>query len=169
MNNKSITPSPLHTQVATFTALLVIIFVLEIAAGILAYEYRKEINTASDATLKRAVEKYKTKDAARLVDWVQQELECCGNVGPKGYNFRRGFGWASPCGGVNKGVKTCHTDNKCKGLFHQEGCKGKLADFVKEKMRVIGAVSVGIAFVQIIGIVMAALMLRAIKWEYEVM
>ena len=41
--------------------------------------------------------------------------------------------------------------------------------FVKEKLYVVGGVGVGLACVQLIGLLLAWCMTKAIKWEYEVM
>ena len=57
--------------------------------------------------------------------------------------------------------------NNC--IIIQDGCKEKLVVFVKEKLYVVGGVGVGLACVQLIGLLLAWCMTKAIKWEYEVM
>ena len=50
---------------------------------------------------------------------------------------------------------------------YSEGCKQKFEDFVKNKLVMIGAVALAIAFIQILGVIFAALMAREIRGQYE--
>lgn len=52
--------------------------------------------------------------------------------------------------------------------MYSVGCKQKFEDFVKNKLVMIGAVALAIAFIQILGVIFAALMAREIRGQYEV-
>ncbi|CAH3106955.1 unnamed protein product [Pocillopora meandrina] len=60
------------------------------------------------------------------------------------------------------------TDGCSKGNssnIYQEGCSQALQDFVKSKMAVVGGIGVGIAILQILGVVFAICLFRSIGYE----
>jgi len=159
-----------YCMICVFAVLLSIIFIMEIAAGIIGYQYRRKVEKVTTNGLDRAIANYnKQKGAKQLLGWAQSMLKCCGKTGPRDYDRRIGNRTVSMCGPAGEGVESCHMGGDCKGLLYHGGCKRKVVEFVKRNMYVLGGVAVGVAFIQVLGVVLACCLMRAIKRDYEVM
>jgi len=149
-----------YCMVTTFAVLLGVIFVLEIIAGSVGFAYRSKVKETADKGLKRAIDNYdndKEKGAKDFVDWVQTEFTCCGMDGASDWQT------ALPASCCDADVKNCTITTA-----HQEGCLLKFEEFVHDNLVVIGAVAIAIAFIQLLGIVFACCLMKAIKNQYEV-
>jgi len=154
-----------YCMVTTFAVLLAIIFILEIVAGALGFTYKKKVDSVAKAALDKAVTQYGTVEGEKkLLDWAQDAFKCCGSAGANDYVKSTN---ATLCA-VGKGVASCHKGGKCTGQLYSDGCRKGFIDFIKGKLVVIGAVAVGIAFIQLLGIIFACFLMKAIKGEYEV-
>jgi len=154
-----------YCMVTTFAVLLGIIFILEIVAGALGFAYRGKVKTEAMKALEKGKAKYgNEKGSTDFIDWTQHTLKCCGISGTSDWAGKNGT-----CGdaGVN-GFASCHKDKDCSLKLYTQGCKTVLMDFLKKNMVVIGGVAIGIAIIQLLGIVFACLLMKAIKGEYEV-
>jgi len=149
-----------YCMVTTFAVLLGIIFVLEIVAGILGFVYKGKVKEKGDAAVARAVTKYDTEDGAKgFLDWTQKTLKCCGKAGAADYDARAKGIPGSCCGKAN--------DKMCsKSEAHKKGCTMKFEEFVKDNLLLVGGFAIGIAFIQLLGIVFACCLMSAIKVEY---
>lgn len=168
-------------MVTTFAVLLAIIFILEIAAGALAYNYRGKLEDSAKTALTQGVEKYDSdKVYAEAMDKVQDQFDCCGiddNDGYKMYlegsNATDGDAFPKSCCVANSSIpcpKTIGEAKKAKSAaFKKTGCLKGFEKYLKDHLIIVGGVGVGIAFIQLIGIVFACCLMRSIKKEYEVM
>lgn len=153
-----------YCMVTTFAVLLAIIFILEIVAGALGFTYKKKVDSVATKALEKAVKQYgKVEGEKKLLDWAQKTFTCCGTKGPS--DFKAGNG---TCPGKGNGVPSCHVGGACKNKLHSNGCRDGFIEFIKSKLVIIGAVAVGIAFIQLLGIIFACFLMKAIKGEYEV-
>jgi len=153
-----------YCMVTTFAVLLALIFILEIVAGALGISYKSKVNVEVEKRLQLAVNEYRTSKGAKdLLDWAQETMNCCGYAGPADYVN-------GTCPGAGNAVASCHVDNDCKKDLRdtKKGCKDAFIAFVKSNMALVGGVAIGIAFIQLLGIIFACLLMRAIKGEYEV-
>lgn len=145
-----------YCMVTTFAVLLGIIFILEIVAGAVGFAYKSKVEKKATDALNRAKSNYdKEKGAKAFLNWAQQRFKCCEKVNstencPKGE------------------VKSCYKGENCNGTKYTGDCKQGFIDFVENNLVVIGAVALAIAFVQILGIIFACCLMKAIKGEYEV-
>jgi len=155
-----------YCMVTTFAVLLALIFILEIVAGSLGVAYRGKVKTIAEEQVQKEIKNYNQNGESLLLQWAQQRLECCGQTAPSDYN-KHASNSTDFCGD-DKGVKSCHKGDECKGDLYKKGCQDKLVKFVEENMILIGGVALGIAFIQLLGIVFACLLMKAIKGEYEV-
>ncbi|KAK3558773.1 hypothetical protein QTP86_028706, partial [Hemibagrus guttatus] len=164
------------TLPATFFVLLVLIFLLEITAGVLAYWYYQEasisfvycLNDELSADLKKTmVQKYQQPDQehiTRAVDKLQQDLKCCGSNSSA--DWQEGA-WIQTFADrrlvpdsccktptVNCGFRD-HPSNIYKvevWLIHSSffnnrgGCISKLEEFILQHLLILGGVGIGIAF-----------------------
>ncbi len=101
------------------------------------------------------------------------QFKCCGMAGKSdwtgGSNVTSGNATASKIP-----ASCCKTDNKNPTCVDKAdnvfdvGCTKKFQDFVKNKLVLIGAIALAIAFLQILGIIFACCMMREIRGQYEV-
>jgi len=158
-----------YCMVTTFSVLLGIIFILEIVAGALGFAYKKKVEEIATEALDKAVGDYHNEDqpgAKKILDWAQQKFECCGNNNGSDYAQTKTSGNSTFC--TDKTPASCHEGDTCSGKKYDDGCKQGFIDFVKHNLVVIGAVALGIAFIQLLGIIFACCLMKAIKGEYEV-
>lgn len=157
-----------YCMVTTFSVLLGIVFLLEIVAGALGFAYKKKVEAKVDEALDDAIGKYFNDNqpgAKDLIDWVQQKFDCCGKNSSDEFK-KPTSGNSTIC--PNGGVASCYKGDSCTGTKYNEGCREKFIDFVKHNLAVIGAVAIGIAFIQLLGIIFACCLMKAIKGDYEV-
>jgi len=147
-----------YCMVTTFAVLLALIFVLEIAAGALAYAYKGKLEGYVKEGLKDGVENYKKEEYKKAMDKVQEQFKCCGysdTNGDKDYNVTV--------------PDSCYSGKGANKTLNTEGCVKGLEKFLKDHLLIVGGVGIGVAFIQLIGIIFACCMMRSIKKEYEVM
>jgi len=142
-----------YCMITTFAVILAIIFILEIAAGAVAYVYRGKIKTYVENGVDNALKKYNDTKFSHAMNTVQSKLKCCGSNGPSDY----------PKGHI---PKSCHYNTTA---YYETGCVSALENYLKEHLAYVGGVGIGIAFIQLIGILFACCLMRSIKKEYEVM
>jgi len=156
-----------YCMITTFAVLLGIIFILEIVAGALGFAYRKKVEAEVGKSLDDAVSKYFNSNqpgAKELLDWAQQKFECCGRNGSSEYSTSSSSNDTCTSGGV----KSCHAGSVCSGDLFSKGCEASFTDFVRHNLAVIGAVALGIAFIQLLGIIFACCLMKAVRDSYEV-
>jgi len=154
-----------YCMVTTFSVLLGIIFILEIVAGAIGFAYKKKVEEKATDAIARAVENYYNTDepgAKKLMDWAQPYFKCCGSK-DKTYGAHTANGTCA-----DNTPDTCHPDKDCNAAKYDKTCEDGFIEFVKDNLVVIGAVALAVAFIQILGIVFACCLMKAIKGEYEV-
>ncbi|XP_008335528.1 CD151 antigen-like [Cynoglossus semilaevis] len=159
-----------------YFVLLLCIFLLEVLAGVLAYIYYQQLNEELKQNLRETmINKYQKENyqhITRAVDKLQQEFKCCGS--------NSSSDWASSVwirSSASNGRKV--PDSCCKSVTEmcglrdhpsniykvEGGCITKLERFILDHLKIIGAVGVGIACVQVIGMVFTCCLYRSLKAE----
>ncbi|XP_066586848.1 CD63 antigen-like [Prorops nasuta] len=157
-----------HCMIITFSVLLLLIFALELGAGISGYMMSGEVSTMLENRMNSTMHEYNSKDDVRKSwDIIQSDLQCCGMKGP--------FDWTSVRGFSNKVVP----DTCCKEVaagstcdanaitIRGDGCLTKLQAAIEENALILGGVGIGIALIQLIGVIFACCLARSIRREYE--
>lgn len=159
-----------YCMVTTFAVLMAVIFILEIVAGALGLSYKSKVNAVATDALNKALDQYDTKAGAnQLIDWAQTTFECCGVNGVADWEGKGSANKTNFCATPKThGVKSCHKEKDCAKKEYTSGCKPKFIELIKSNLMLVGGFAMGIAFIQLLGIVFACLMMRAIKGEYEV-
>ncbi|XP_044132829.1 tetraspanin-7-like [Bufo gargarizans] len=147
------------------------VLLAELAAGLSGLFYRRDIAEGFQSGLRNAVLSYsEDKEKADALDAIQKALRCCGV-----HSYRDWF--ESPWSleqqeahlGYNNGSvpsSCCKTHRGCQNspllqealTIHREGCFKKVCNFVSDNMFYIATVALGIAFMQIVGIVLSCLL-----------
>ncbi|XP_074853958.1 CD151 antigen [Carettochelys insculpta] len=155
--------------------LLLCIFLLEIIAGILAYIYYQQLSMELKQNLKEIMtQKYRKageEGVTSAVDKLQQEFKCCGSSNATDWSESIWIKSAdaehrkfpdSCCKTITEGCgKRDHPSN----IYKEGGCITKLENFIQEHLKIIGAVGIGIACVQIFGMIFTCCLYKSLKAE----
>uniref|UniRef100_A0A3B4C0H9 Uncharacterized protein n=1 Tax=Pygocentrus nattereri TaxID=42514 RepID=A0A3B4C0H9_PYGNA len=163
-----------------FFVLLLLIFLLEITAGVLAYVYYQELNEELRADLKKTmVQKYQKpgeEHITRAVDKLQQDLKCCGSNSSA--DWQQGD-WTHtyadkrlvPDSCCKTPTDHCGVRDHPSNIYKVEGgCISKLEEFILQHLQILGAVGIGIAFLQVnhnIFIMNVAFCCPHVKYSYS--
>jgi CD151 antigen len=155
--------------------LVLLIFILEIVAGALAYTKKDLMEEHLSKNLKKVVDTSygtanpdtATKAMIKAIDWFQKEVKCCGATG---YEEWKTSNWGkqqanntlAPESCCKVKADKCNTD---KTDIYTVGCIDAGKQFVKDHMWQVGGVGVGIAVVQVFVMVAAILLCRNISKE----
>nr|KAF6275342.1 CD151 molecule (Raph blood group) [Myotis myotis] len=142
--------------------LLLIIFLLEIVAGILAYVYYQQLNAELKENLKDTMTKRYHQPGhegvTSAVDKLQQEFHCCGSNNSQDWQDSE---W------IRSGEADCGQRVHASNIYRVEGgCITKLETFIQEHLRIIGAVGLGIACVQVFGMIFTCCLYKSLKLEH---
>lgn len=160
-----------------YFVLLLIIFLLEIIAGVLAYVYYQQLNAELKENLKDTMTKrYHQPGHAGVtsaVDKLQQEFHCCGSNSSRDWKDSK---WihsdeadkrAVPDSCCKTVVPGCGRRDHASNIYKVEGgCITKLETFIQEHLRIIGAVGLGIACVQVFGMLFTCCLYKSLKLEH---
>lgn len=151
-----------YNMLIAFAAALLIIFVIELAVGIAAAVFRNDFSMAMKDSLKESIKNYTDADK-QAWDNVHRKLQCCGVDGPNDWSPINGFMGVFPS-------SCCMQDMQviCQAVgqsVYKEGCFSKLEMRVQKSATVLIGVGIGIAFVELAGIVLACCLASAIKRE----
>lgn len=171
-------------MILTFSVFLMIIFVTEIGVGVAGYIKHGELPGILEKQFNKTMDDYANDvDAQHAWSLVQGELECCGIKGPLDWRpiFKNKTVPAMCCMVLHlysyffynnilflghllpENVKHCTTD-----YASNIGCLPKLLKFLDSKSLLLGGVGIGIALIQLIGVVFACCLSRAFREHYEV-
>ncbi|XP_008556489.1 CD63 antigen [Microplitis demolitor] len=155
-----------HCMIITFSVLLLLIFALELGAGICGYMMRNEVGKMLQSRLNNTMPLYKSDPKVQKSwDVMQHDFKCCG--------IATSSDWAILYPNTELPNSCCHEvvlNHKCDSnsiTVSSEGCMKKLKDAIEDKAVILGAVGIGIALVQLIGVIFACCLARSIRREYE--
>lgn len=157
--------------------LLLFIFILEIAAGIYSYVKKdKVLKTVTDNIKKAVKTSYggsSTSDKAftKSIDYVQKKFKCCGIDKAGDWNSSTWYGKQT---GVKNAVPvSCCINQKTAGCnlavnaltVFTGGCVPAMKKYVTSHIGIIGGIGVGIAFIQLLGMIFAMCLCRSVGYE----
>ncbi|XP_021462530.2 CD151 antigen [Oncorhynchus mykiss] len=159
-----------------YFVLLLCIFLLEILAGVLAYIYYQQLNEELKQNLRETmVQKYRQPEQEHItkaVDKLQHEFKCCGSNSSSDWGesvwirTSEADGRLVPDSCCKTQTLNCGRRDHPSNIYKVEGgCITKLENFILDHLKIIGAVGVGIACVQIVGMVFTCCLYRSLKAE----
>ncbi|XP_061701957.1 CD63 antigen [Syngnathoides biaculeatus] len=161
-----------YCMVTMFSILLTLVILVQIAAAITGYVFRNKVADVVQNSLADMISRYSNSSAEfkGSVDALQKDLKCCGINGSADWLNFRPDGNSVPdscCSNVstNCGVGAM-TDP---GKVHQKGCRDALEEFLKKNILWVIIAALVLAFIEIMGIVFACVLMRGIRSGYEVM
>lgn len=154
----------------TFSTLLILIFVLEFAAGISGYVLRNQTADFLTEKLNESLHKYnpnKVDHITKLWDDIQTQFHCCGVHNYTDWLNVTNNQLPMSCCGPQHGLLGNSSCNSNTITLYQKGCVEQFGNFVEENAVTIGSVGLGLAFVQFLGIIFSCHLSRQIKRNYE--
>ncbi|XP_060779161.1 CD151 antigen, like [Neoarius graeffei] len=159
-----------------YFVLLLCIFLLEILAGVLAYIYYQKLSDELKSNLKDTmVNKYEQTDQGHItsaVDKLQQEFKCCGSHNSSDWvesiwvRTGKSRERVVPDSCCKTPAAACGKRDHPSNIYKVEGgCIVKLENFIMDHLKLIGAVGVGVACVQIVGMIFTCCLYRSLKSE----
>ncbi|XP_076163654.1 tetraspanin 6 isoform X2 [Ptiloglossa arizonensis] len=146
-----------HCMTITFASFLLFLLLIQVSVAVYAFvAVVKNDNTQIDIVggYRKIFDQYYTQSEDRiLVDEIQNALHCCGVDSPKDFT---GTIPASCCGKL--GNETCSA-----GTEYSNGCGKEILRALEYAGSVLGGVAIGIAVVELIGIVFALCLANSIK------
>lgn len=156
-----------HCMIITFSVLLLLIFALELGAGISGYMMRGEVRNMLENRLNGTMEEYlKNDDIRRSWDIMQHDLECCGIYGATDWS-RIGFADKAVPNSCCKELPVGGTCDYNSIHVRTEGCMENLQSAIEQNALILGGVGTGIGLIQLIGVIFACCLARSIRREYE--
>uniref|UniRef100_A0A8C4NLE1 Tetraspanin n=1 Tax=Eptatretus burgeri TaxID=7764 RepID=A0A8C4NLE1_EPTBU len=153
--------------------LLLIIFLLVTIAGVLAFIYQQQLSDELKWHLNNImVENYNQpgqESVTQSVDKLQQEFHCCGSVNSTDWE-RSLYVQSSSAEGRKVPDSCCKTKTERCGIrthpsniYREGGCITKLENFLSEHLFIIGVIGIGVALLQVMGMIFTCCLYRSIK------
>ncbi|XP_015177858.1 PREDICTED: CD63 antigen isoform X1 [Polistes dominula] len=152
-----------YNMLIAFAAALLIIFVIELAVGIAAAVFKNDFSMAMKDTLKESMKNYTDEDKFAW-DNVQNKLMCCGVDGPNDWSSTNAYIGTLPPSCCMKMQNPCAIGSPD---VNKDGCFEKLKMRVQKGATILIGVGIGIAFVEVAGIILACCLAMAIKRETD--
>lgn len=154
----------------TYAFFLLLIFLLEAVAGVLAYMYNGVIHDELTRNLNETMmTKYKFDTGlTKAIDEMQQEFWCCGS---NSFEDWKHSDWLKNSKQETRKVP----DSCCKSMsemcavrdhpsnINDLGCSTRLEQVTKESLILIGGIALGFCFIQLFGIIFSCCLIRKIK------
>lgn len=171
----------------TYMIVMIIIVILEVIAGLLAFAFWPEVQRSVDSKFKTAIERYRDDvDLQNAIDAVQENFQCCGSTDLNDWDINRYF----KCGG--RSPEQCGVPYSCcvrklderpnvqcgwhareqhrlalKGKIYITGCLDAVLEWFRNHLVIVAAVAVAFAFPEVVGIIMTHLFIKQIKEQIE--
>ncbi|XP_065676506.1 tetraspanin-33-like [Hydra vulgaris] len=173
-----------------FSISLSIIFFIQLVTGVLGFVFRRKIQALVSSKLQDTIVNYRNNDNLQnLIDYSQMTFKCCGLVsyldwqnniyfncsqlGPEScsvpYSCCKIDRINTYCGKkVLSDIQMTSADRETK--IYTQGCIDGISQWFMEHLIVVGGIAVGIALLQVIGIVFATTLISDIrrqlaKWD----
>ncbi|MBN3297679.1 CD63 antigen [Amia ocellicauda] len=152
-------------MVTMFAILLTLIILVEVAAAIAGYIFKDKVRGILTESFRDLVKTYPDKpENKKVMDDMQSEFHCCGALNAS--DWQNNSVPDSCCKNVTLdcGKNAQHTDK-----IYSTGCVVVLENWIKKNLVIVIGVALGIAFFEILGVVFACMLMKAIRSGYEVM
>ncbi|XP_036864822.1 CD63 antigen isoform X1 [Manis javanica] len=154
----------------TFAIFLSLIVLVEVATAIAGYVYRDKVMLEFNKDFWQQMQNYrKNNRTAFILDKMQKDFKCCGAANYTDWEtiplMPKGQVPDSCCINVTQG---CGTHFKVKEI-HTKGCVEKIGGWLRSNVLVVAGAALGIAFVEVLGVVFTCCVVKSIRSGYEVM
>ncbi|XP_005079748.1 CD63 antigen [Mesocricetus auratus] len=154
----------------TFAIFLSLIMLVEVAVAIAGYVFRDKVKSEFSKNFRHQMQNYlKDNKTALVLDGWQKEFKCCG-----ANNYTD---WENITGMPKDRVPDSCCLNFTVGCgadfntttIHTEGCVETIGVWLRKNILLVAAAALGIAFVEVLGIIFSCCLVKSIRSGYEVM
>lgn len=158
-----------------FFTLLVLIFIMELGAGIAAYIKRGDIeDELKDQLEKRIPDRYYSESGIeKAMDKIQKHFDCCGvasindwNKNVNGNHFVPASCCRDDANGCTKRTWVAYLLNQSQ--YNKGGCYKSIEEFLEDNLLYVGITGIIFAIFQLIGMTLAMILFCAIHKESQV-
>lgn len=174
----------------TFCVCLTIIFLLQLAAGVLGFIFSDKARNKVTEMISKAITHYRDDlDLQNLIDFGQREFSCCGGLTYTDWAQNMYFN----CEPKNPSRERCSVPFSCcivtkekevintmcgQGIqemdylaagehIYTNGCIDKLVDWIHSNLFILGGIALGLAIPQLVGILLSQILIGQIKDQIE--
>nr|CAI5833611.1 unnamed protein product [Callosobruchus analis] len=154
----------------TFCTLLVIVFLLEAVVGIAGFLLKNRTEEFLIDNLHKTMNQYNSSNTEITVVWdeVQRQLHCCGVMNATDWiNSTNSTQHKLPisCCPIPSG--TTDYFNCTTKVAYNEGCLEVFGDYINRNISYVEGVGIGLAIVQLLGIILSCSLAKFIRSDYE--
>ncbi|XP_063304392.1 tetraspanin-33 [Pelobates fuscus] len=169
-----------------FSICLTLIFLLQLAAGILGFVFSDKARGKVSEIINNAIVHYRDDlDLQNLIDFGQKEFSCCGAISYKDWSQNMYFN----CSSENLSRERCSVPYSCclheedqavintmcgQGMqsldymeagvhIHTNGCIDRLVNWLHTNLFLLGGVALGFAIPQLVGILLSQILINQIQ------
>lgn len=158
-----------------FLGIVIVVFIVQVVIGILAYVYREEAIGNLGNHLRVAVERYHVdSDVSYAVDRIQQKGTCCGFKSYKDWEenprYKCSANTRDSCGVPDSCCKTIVEDcgRNVRRMSDPEslnnrGCEISLLNYIEKHLDILGATALSFAILHILGIFVVYMLITKIE------
>ncbi|XP_058814311.1 CD63 antigen-like [Topomyia yanbarensis] len=165
-----------YCMTLTFSVLLVLIFILELAAGISGYVLRNDTYNLVSTTLRSSMEHYggnTSQEITYIWDEIQVDFDCCGVdksddwVKSNDQLFNSTFLPITCCKTSVGSIGVVHCpDEQHPERLRKTGCIKSFGNYIRSHAVSLGAAGIAIAVIQFFGIFFACYLSKQIKMQH---
>ncbi|KAL1489342.1 hypothetical protein ABEB36_014256 [Hypothenemus hampei] len=156
-----------YYMLMAFAVCLLVIFIIELAVGIAAAVYQNDVHKSLKELMKDSLDRYDTSTPDRSSwDNLQAKLKCCGV--DRVTDWEQGKRPPSCChrprdGAAEPSPQECRNAKPNEDILYSTGCFDMIEMKARDASKVLIGVGIGIAFVEVIGVLLACWLASAIK------
>ncbi|XP_063056635.1 tetraspanin-33 [Engraulis encrasicolus] len=174
------------TLLKLFSGILLVIFLLQIAAGVLGFLYSDLVLERTEQLMMRAIVRYRDDlDLENVIDFIQKKFQCCGVESHKDWHSNVYF----QCEETNPSLEACGVPFSCcrrnkseavfntmcgyetQGMEDEEaredifitGCLERIVRWGKNHLFLVGGITIGLVCLELCMICLASAQLSRIK------
>jgi CD63 antigen len=155
-----------YCMVLSFSILLVLIFILELSAGIAGYILHADTTQLIEKSLNGSMKYFgdeKNMDTTVAWNTIQYQFSCCGINKPDDWiPIKKGLPM-SCCTRDPNAIETETCKLNSTSVVHETGCLSKFSGKISDHAVSLGAVGITLAVFQVVGIIFSCYIARQIK------
>ncbi|XP_022791548.1 tetraspanin-7-like [Stylophora pistillata] len=154
----------------TFAVILGFLFLVELGGSITGYVFREKIKSGFSEGLSVALDDYRQNGFKKAWDGLQSKLGCWGNKNYSDWFYKE---WTTDETYNNSVPDSCCVKDEVScninvtshpaTVYSKEGCYDAAVKFFEDKLLIIGGVSLGIAFFQLVGVGLSCCLASSIQ------
>lgn len=139
-----------YCMTTTYGFFLMVLIIAQIVIAALVFVYVGDAREAFKKGFERIFDQRDVPANRELIDTIQSNLQCCGVKSSLDW----GISWPQSC---------CSSGTAPLCIPHTEGCRARLGEFIDSAGTILGWVSLGVAAVELVGLIAACCLANGIR------